>query len=286
MNNKDKICIIGLGYWGKIILNNLNQLGYKNILICENRNIDWSEIGRKYPLVKDYKSIPKDYKKVFVLTPAKTHYEICYYFLSLGCDVFCEKPLDINPDACLDLYNVADLNKSYLFVDWLFTFNPALEVIKNISFTNPIKSIKANRLNYGPIRYDVGARYDLAAHDVSIAIYLLDKYPSKIKWHDFSRDKSSMQKDSCIGFMDFDNQTVQIDCSWSYPVKDRLYTIELENSIIYWDDAKKYIHDSNGENIPFNNESPIHRAIKTFFDKKITQKNFTYNIARILNHEN
>jgi len=286
MKNEDKICIIGLGYWGKIILRNLNQLGYQNIIICENRNVDWSEIGRKYPIIKDYKSVPQEYNKIFVLTPAKTHYEICHYFLSLGRDVFCEKPLDINSNTCIELYNTAEKNNSYLFVDWLFTFNPAVEVIKNISLINPIKSIKANRLNYGPIRYDVNARYDLAAHDVSIALYLLNKYPNKIYWHDFSRDKTSLQKDSCIGFMDFDNQTVQLDCSWSYPLKDRLYTIELEDTIIYWDDNKKQMHYSNGDNIVFSNESPIHKSIKAFFQKNTVQKELTYNITRILNYEN
>lgn len=286
MKNEDKICIVGLGYWGKILLNNLNQLGYKNIIVCENRNVDWSEIGRKYPLIKDYKSVPKEYNKIFILTPAKTHYEICRYFLSLGSDVFCEKPLDIDPNICTELYNIAEINRCYLFVDWLFTFNPAVETIKNICSTNPIRSIKANRLNYGPIRYDVSARYDLAAHDISIALYLLDKYPNKVYWHDFSRDKNSIQKDSCIGFMDFGNQTMQLDCSWSYPIKDRLYIIELEDNIIYWDDSKKHMYYSNGENILFNNESPIHRSIKAFFNKNTEQKEFTHNITRILNNEN
>ena len=50
-----KIGLVGLGYWGKIILRNLRELGYKDITVCEQQPVDWSQIGSKYRLVKDYK---------------------------------------------------------------------------------------------------------------------------------------------------------------------------------------------------------------------------------------
>ncbi len=46
-----KIGIVGMGYWGKIILNNLRQLGYKDITICELQEINWEDIGCKYKTV-------------------------------------------------------------------------------------------------------------------------------------------------------------------------------------------------------------------------------------------
>ena len=125
-----KIGLIGLGYWGKIILKNLEQLGYKDITVCESKDVDWSLIGSKYKLCKDYKKLKCD--KVFVLTPATSHFDICSFFLQKGIDVFCEKPLDVESKNCEKLFNLAEKNGSYLFVDWLFTFNPAVKEIKNL----------------------------------------------------------------------------------------------------------------------------------------------------------
>ena len=39
-----KIGIVGLGYWGKIILKNLKGLGYKNIKVYEPNKINWGDI--------------------------------------------------------------------------------------------------------------------------------------------------------------------------------------------------------------------------------------------------
>ena len=52
-----KIGLVGLGYWGKIILRNLRELGYKDVTVCEQQRVDWSQIGSKFPLVKDYKKL-------------------------------------------------------------------------------------------------------------------------------------------------------------------------------------------------------------------------------------
>ena len=46
MTHQPTIGIVGLGYWGKIILRNLRQLGYKNITVCEKDDIDWHDMGQ------------------------------------------------------------------------------------------------------------------------------------------------------------------------------------------------------------------------------------------------
>ena len=125
-----KIGIVGLGYWGKIILKNLRELGYNNIVVCEQQNVDWQNLGTKYKLVKSYKKLDCDV--VFVVTPATSHYEVCKHFLEKGVDVFCEKPLTLTEETSLDLYNVARKNNALLFVDWIFTFNPAVDILKKL----------------------------------------------------------------------------------------------------------------------------------------------------------
>ena len=280
-----KIGMVGLGYWGKIILKNLRELGYKNITICEINPINWNDIGEKYKVVTDYKKLKCDY--VFVLTPATQHYEICKYFLSNHINVFCEKPLDTNINKCKELFDLANKNHVELFVDWLFLFNPAVHMLKQLisDFGKP-RNIITNRMNFGPIRYDINARWDLASHDVSIINYLIDDKPLKVQWIDFSRNINMIPEDSAIGILSYESTNVQINVSWHYGIKDRLYTLDFDDAIITWDDnTKKIIH--NNEIVIYENYSPLHNAIQSFFNNNFKNiEKHTLDITRILSNEN
>lgn len=277
-----KIGIVGLGYWGKIILKNLIQLGYQEITVCETAPIDWSFIGSKYRVVDDYRELNCD--KVFVLTPAKEHFKICKYFLSKGVDLFCEKPLTLSTKTCEELYKVAEVNKCQLFVDWLFTFNQAVHKIKSlIAEWGKPKSIICNRMNWGPERHDVGARWDLASHDVSILSYLLEDKPVDVKWLDFKRDPQSKQDDSVVGIITYKETVAQINASWRHSLKNRLYTIEFEDRILYWDDSTGSIICS-GESYNEFSKSPLHISIKSFMDG-YANKEITMMITEILQNE-
>jgi predicted dehydrogenase len=260
-----KIGIVGFGYWGKIILNNLRELGYNDIVICEKQPIDWDSIGSKYKIVKDYSQLKCD--KVFVLTPATMHFDICEHFLKQGIDVFCEKPLDQSSAKCKKLFSIAKKHGAILFVDWLFTFNPAVHKIKSLikEWGKPTNII-ANRMNYGPVRHDVNARWDLASHDVSIACYLLDETPHTTQWLDFKRDATSEQEDSVVGILSFENTCVQINASWAYNTKNRLYIFEFKEGFLYWDDTTKTIIWGT-ESLEVDKTSPLHNSISSFFSR-------------------
>jgi len=256
-----KIGLVGYGYWGKIILDNLARLGYNDITICELNDIDWMELGRKYKQVKSYKKLKCD--KVFIITPTTTHYEIVKYFLNNGVDVFCEKPLTLSSGECDMLYKY----KSQLFVDWIFTYHPAVWKIKEIiSKKGKPKNIVANRLNYGPERFDVSARWDLASHDVSILNYILQSNPDSVNWIDFKRNNTSVMNDSAIGILKYDGTTAQINASWEYGKKDRLFEIEFnDGTFLIWDDVNKKL-ECNFEKIEYENSSPLHNSINGFLN--------------------
>lgn len=282
-----KIGIVGLGYWGKIILKNLKDLGYNNIVVCEQQNVDWQNLGTKYKLVKSYEELDCDV--VFVITPATSHYEVCRHFLEKGVDVFCEKPLTLTEGTAQDLYDLARKNNALLFVDWIFTFNPAVETLKKIIIKRGRpKNIIANRLNFGPPRYDVDAKWDLASHDVSIACYLLGGFPREIKWLSFKRNQRSSQNDSVVGVLSYKDTNMQINASWEYGRKDRQYSFEFDDGFVFWNDDKKKIID-DFEELDIVGPSPLHKSIRTFLDKSFCQekqKNLTLDITRITNYEN
>lgn len=277
-----KIGLVGLGYWGKVILRNLRELGYKNITICEQKEIDWHNIGEKYQCVEDYKDLDCDF--VFVIVPVCSHYEVCSHFLRKGCDVFCEKPLDTSYKKCVSLYRIAEENGSKLFVDWLFTYNPAVNKIKSLieSMGKP-KSIIANRLNFGPVRTDVDAKWDLASHDVSIVFHLLQEEPLSWSWLDFKRNRDSSQNDSTVGIINFPETNVQINASWHYGIKNRMYILEFDNCFLHWDDNTSTILYGS-DVIPIENRSPLHASVEAFMGGDFDQKQLTLDITEVLSH--
>ena len=237
-----KIGIIGCGYWGKIIINNLLQMGYNDLILCDEKKVSLN-LGSKFKVRKDYRKIKCD--KVFVLTPATKHFEICKYFLEKGVDVFCEKPLTDSPYACTILYNIAKKNNTKLFVDWIFTYNSQVNTIKKIynsGILGEIKHVNMSRQNFGPKRFDVDAKMDLATHDISILFYLFNKQLEEIHWIDYNRDPNDKQNDSALGFLTFSNFKAIINVSWHHSKKDRMCFFDFENGYIEWDDTRKSLN--------------------------------------------
>lgn len=274
-----KIGLIGKGYWGNIIYNNLIVLGYQNILTYDvsiNNGVTINDM-----LQCDY---------IFICTPLETHFELCKFFLKNDKNVFCEKPLTSNLEQCNELYSLAK-NKN-LFVDWIFTYNESVNFIKKLVSEKrygELKSISMNRLNYGPIRTDTDARYDLASHDLSILYYILNTFPDKLFWLNYKRNQNSVQNDSVIGLFKIKDIFAQINCSWSYRMKDRTCIFEFENGFVEWNDSNKILKLNNNENIFDEESTPLKNSIKDFLSKKFDfdyQKNLTVNIIKMLLYEN
>jgi len=103
---KLKVGIIGLGTWGREILDQLGRLaGDEKVLvqpevaaICDNYPAMVRRSSRKVPeaaKVEDYKAIleNKDIKAVIIATPTHLHKDIAVAALQAGKHVYCEMPL-------------------------------------------------------------------------------------------------------------------------------------------------------------------------------------------------
>ena len=209
------ICIVGFGYWGKIIYENLIRLGYRNIDICE---IDESQIKnyqftcRKIHIIKDYKDVKCTH--LFITTPTSTHFDICQELAPKIRNIFCEKPLTRTLKEHDILNKIFDSYNTNVLVDWTFLYKSGVEYLENHIIDNgPPKNIIMNRLNYGPIRYDVDARLDLASHDISILHKILKQKLVSSEWINFRRNKNSQRNDSTVGILQFSETSVQVNAS-------------------------------------------------------------------------
>ena len=89
------VCLIGLGSWGKTLLNSLKGIKkFKNITVIKNRK-DQTKIN--------YKSI----KWAFISVSTLNHYNVVKKILKNKVNVFCEKPLTNNLKQDIKLFKIA-----------------------------------------------------------------------------------------------------------------------------------------------------------------------------------
>ncbi len=120
---------------------------------------------------------------VVIATPASTHYELARVFLESDRHVLMEKPMALRVDHCENLREIAEHKQKVLMVGHTFLYNSGIHKMKEV-IASPdfgrVYYLHATRTNMGPIRHDVNAVWDLAAHDVSIFNYLLDQQPRTV----------------------------------------------------------------------------------------------------------
>ncbi len=140
------ICLIGLGSWGKRLLNSIKGIRkIKTITVIKNRK-DQTKIN--------YKSI----KWAFISVSTLNHYNVVKKILKNKVNVFCEKPLTNNLKQDIELFKIAKKNKCKLYVSDIENFKNKKLTIKKENFIirqkfSKDKSDIANRLAYHDFTY-------------------------------------------------------------------------------------------------------------------------------------
>ena len=106
MTKKNKIAVIGAGYWGKNLIRNFNDLGHLGA-ICDQDSQLLRKYQKQYPKIDCYQSVSEilqapEINSVAIATPAITHGKIALRALMNGKHTFVEKPLCLNigsPDS-------------------------------------------------------------------------------------------------------------------------------------------------------------------------------------------
>lgn len=263
------ICLIGYGYWGKILHRNLKSMGMNNVFIFDEILGNMEEINDSYDLY-------------FVATPFNTHKSVLDKILSYkNKKIWCEKPLVGNSKDAIYLYDKARENNNELFVDWIYTFNKGIEKIKNIISSKKIKFVLLNRTNDGPIRKDCTSVEDLSVHDLSILYYLFgtDKVLD-FQWNEFSI-KNHEKFGSNISHYYFDGMQIIINSSWQHEHKNRVSIfVTDDDEMITFDDKSKLVLTK--DEVFLDKSSPLQNAIDFFIKghKFVDNMEITFRITQ------
>ncbi|QDV67741.1 Inositol 2-dehydrogenase [Rosistilla carotiformis] len=243
-----RVGIVGLGYWGPNLVRCFSDIdGAKVTAVCDQSRDNLCRITDHFRGVTPFESFQEMLDRdvidaVVIATPTATHFQLASDALKHGLHVFVEKPLAKTSDECRKLIELAEQHNRTLFVGHVFLHSAPVMKLREIIASGElgnINYISSRRLNLGPVRTDVSALYDLAPHDISMMLYLLDQQPETVTCSGFDRLNPGIH-DVCNVSMKFaGNRMGMIHVSWLDPRKERVLTVVGDKKMAIYDDLEQ-----------------------------------------------
>ena len=261
--NKIRLGVIGSGYWGPNLIRNYIALPEAEVVcVADVRQERLDHIKGLYPKIettKDYTDFfYMNLDAVVVATPPASHFALAKDCMERGLHAFVEKPITLNSRDAEELVNLAEEKDLTLMVGHTFEYNPVVRKIKEIIDSGELGKIyyiDAMRLNLGLFQSDMNVLWDLAPHDISILLYLLDQDPVSVS----ARGGDCIFKgkhDVAYMHLKFpDNVLAHVHVSWLDPCKVRRYTVVGSRKMLVYDDVESLekikIYDKGVETPPY-----------------------------------
>ncbi|MGA3179311.1 MAG: Gfo/Idh/MocA family oxidoreductase [Verrucomicrobiota bacterium] len=246
MSKQIKVGVVGCGYWGPNLVRNFRSLPGCNLkTMCDISPARLKHLKELYPEVKgevnfDNMLAAADLDAVVVATSVKMHFPMAKAALLAGKHVMIEKPMASSAQQCEELIAIARQKGLVLMVGHTFLYSPAVKKIKEIvdrGDLGQIRYISARRLNLGLFQKDINVAWDLAPHDISIILHLLQEFPESVNCRGSAHvtpgieDVTSM----CLSFGK--DRSAIIHSSWLDPRKVREMTIVGSKRMLVYDDV-------------------------------------------------
>jgi predicted dehydrogenase len=242
-----KVAVAGCGYWGPNLIRNLHQASDCYLkTVCDVSEQRLRHMRRLYPnlgTTTQFEELlnDKELDAVAIATPVRFHFEMAKACLEAGKHVFIEKPMARTTVEGEELLELARKKGLLIMVGHTFLFSPAVRRMKEIVDSGDIGKIQyisARRLNLGLFQKDINVAWDLAPHDISIVLHLLEEQPVSISCQGSSHVNKSIE-DVTMMYLTFSkNRCAFIQNSWLDPKKVRQMTVVGSRRMIVYDDTE------------------------------------------------
>jgi len=184
-----RVAVLGAGEWGPNLIRNFhNKQTSEVVWIIDRDAARLAEVQARFPDVQVSEEPARAFSDpavdaVVVATPTSTHFKLAQEALEQRKHVLVEKPLTTEVKQGLRLLELATSQQLVLMVGHVFVYNPGIRKVKeylDAGHLGKMYYMSMVRTNLGPIRLDVNAAWDLAAHDLSIVNYWLDAEPLSV----------------------------------------------------------------------------------------------------------
>lgn len=238
---------VGCGYWGPNLIRNFNSLRQcevKKICDCDSQRLN--QMHSQFPHVdvtKIYDEIINDdsIDAIVIATPVRYHYEMALKSLNAGKHTFIEKPMASSAAECRELVDIAEKNKLTLMVGHTFVYSCPVRKIKEIinrGDLGEIQYIASRRLNLGLFQKDINVAWDLAPHDISIILYIMEEMPRSVSCQGKTHGIPNIE-DVITMTLNFSNGGfAMIHNSWLDPNKVREMTFVGKDKMLVYNDIE------------------------------------------------
>jgi len=238
--------VVGCGYWGPNLIRNFRSLPDCRLkTICDVSEDRLRHLKSLYPEVeaeKKFETLLADESldAIVVATSVKHHFPMAKASLLAGKHTFIEKPLASSVEQCEELVALAKKQGLILMVGHTFLYSPAVRKIKEIvdhGDIGDIRYISARRLNLGLFQKDINVAWDLAPHDISIILYIMQETPYSINCRGAAHITPGIEDVTSMSLHFSDEKSAMIQSSWLDPKKIREMTIVGSERMIVYDDV-------------------------------------------------
>jgi predicted dehydrogenase len=245
MNDRVRIGVAGLGYWGPNLARNFHALEASELVWCcdpdeaaRERTASIVPGARMTARVEDLLE-DESLDAIALATPVPTHAALAQRVLEAGKHCFVEKPLAQSSSDAANVALAASASGRTLMVGHLLEYHPAVRKLKDLvdkGELGEIHYIYGNRVNLGKVRADENALWSLGAHDVSVLLYLVDEEPVELAARGECYVRAGVE-DVVFCFLRFPSGiSAHLHLSWLDPHKERRFTVVGSQRMATFDD--------------------------------------------------
>jgi len=142
---------------------------------------------------------------------------------------------------CKELIGLAEKQKLTLTVGHVFIYSSAVREIKRIVDCGDIGDIlyiSSRRLNLGLFQKDINVAWDLAPHDISIILYIIEESPISVNCQGKAHVSPGVEDVTNMSLSFPNGGFATIHSSWLDPNKIREMTIVGSKKMILYDDTE------------------------------------------------
>jgi predicted dehydrogenase len=240
-----RIAVVGYGYWGPNLVRNVVERPELELAtLCERDEARAAAFLQRVPAVpvcSEFEAVLDDptIDAVLVATPPRTHHTLAAAALAAGKHVLVEKPLARTVGEAIDLIETAEASDLLLMPGHTFLYSPPVNKVRDLirqDALGEVYFVTSSRMNLGKYQPD-GVICDLAPHDISILLYLIDRPIVQVS---ASARSIYREHNPEVAFLTltFDGGiTANIQISWLAPRKVREMVFVGSKRMVQYDDT-------------------------------------------------
>lgn len=241
------IGIVGCGYWGPNLVRNFNSLSECNVKkICDLDPRRLEHLKSLYPTVEtssEFDDVIKDKEidAIVIAVPVRFHFEMAKKSLEVGKHTFIEKPMASSVAECKELIKIAEKKNLTLMVGHTFIYSTPVRKIKEIvdaGELGQLQYISSRRLNLGLFQKDINVAWDLAPHDISIILYIMNEKLESVNCQGKAHVNPDIEDVTNMALNFANSGFATIQSSWLDPNKIREMIFVGSKKMLVYDDIE------------------------------------------------